>query len=629
METTYRLLSRDGTTITDPGAAHEDTLLDAVDRLSAGVECVDAFTWLSGWVTADAVQRMMQRLLAKEDDATSIAEMVDCLDELPAIPQALGRGAWEIFRGRFEPRCENDWMRAQALRGALIVAQDDPALLRRLQAYLLDVATDDDGAYLRHVAKVSGAILRRFPDDDFRALLMRLTNVVAAADEAAYALGLDRLQDGLQARTHAELATALTAAQGWFQRSLETSEERSDAALHAICTSVLIDVQARGLYAELILDLTKLRRAAITYWAYAQDRHSPTSWLGVSSRERFHWLSMATRLAVISQTVAKDVWLQAATVIEEELLAIFCAGERIFSRPDAHGMNLLGRQALIQSLTRRRYFLQALDQWLVENASSDVAKNVGQLRASVEQSLGEALHRSPFDESTGGRLVDYLKRSGLDDATAAMTAAQIDASVDRNQTVSPLWSALMEQLISCPDYKRNQHRSLLEFMCALVLRFLEFRANAGRNTDPSSEYVFRRGANPPVEHDLQLDFLRFLAMADAPSFRAEARDIGGGRADIEVEYRGVKTIVEVKKDDNVPSNAVLAARYAGQATGYLTTGVRFAFLLVLDLTDRDGHQPHLSEQISVERKMPEGSEHEHHIVVARVQAKRKTPHQLR
>lgn len=629
METTYRLLSRDGTTIMDPGSAHEDTLLDAVDRLPAGVERVNAFTWLSGWATADAVQRMMQRLLAKEDDATSIAEMVDCLDELPAIPQALRRGAWEIFRGRFEPRCEHDWMRAQALRGALVVAQDDPVLLRRLQAYLLDVATDDDGTYLRHVAKVSGAILRRYPDDDFRALLMRLTNVGAAADEAAFALGLDRLQDGLQARTHAELATALTAAQDWFRRALEKSEERSDAELHAICTSVLINVQARGLHAELTLDLTKLRRAAITYWAYAQDRHSATSWLGVSSRERFHWLSMATRLAVISQTVAKDVWLQAATVIEEELLAIFFAGERIFSRPDAHGMELLGRHVLIQSLTRRRYFLQALDQWLVENAASDVAKNVGQLRASVQQSLGEALHRSPFDESTGGRLVDYLKQSGLDDATAAMTAAQIDASVDRNQAVSPLWSALMEQLSSCPDYKRDQSRSLLEFMCTLVLRFLEFRANAGRNTDPSSEYVFRRGANLPVEHDLQLDFLKFLANADAPSFRAEARDIGGGRADIAIEYRGVKTIVEVKKDDDVPSNAALAARYAGQATGYLTTGVRFAFLLVLDLTDRNGHQPHLCEQISVERKKPEGSDLEHHIVVARVQAKRKTPHQLR
>lgn len=187
----------------------------------------------------------------------------------------------------------------------------------------------------------------------------------------------------------------------------------------------------------------------------------------------------------------------------------------------------------------------------------------------------------------------------------------------------------MEQLSGCSDYKRGQPRVLLENMCTFVLRFLVFRANCGRNTDPSSEYVFRRGANLPVEHDLQLDFLKFLAMVDATSFRAEASDTGGGRADIAIEYRGVRTIVEVKKDDDVPGNATLAARYAGQATGYLTTGVRFGFLLVLDLTDRNGHQPHFCEQISVERKVPEGSEMEYHIAVARVQAKRKTPHQLR
>jgi hypothetical protein len=85
----------------------------------------------------------------------------------------------------------------------------------------------------------------------------------------------------------------------------------------------------------------------------------------------------------------------------------------------------------------------------------------------------------------------------------------------------------------------------------------------------------------------------------------------------------------VKRDDNVPDNAALASRYAGQASGYLTTSVRFGFLLVLDLTDRSGHQPNIAEQISVERKVPEGSTTEYRIVVARIQGRRKTPHELR
>lgn len=442
-------------------------------------------------------------------------------------------------------------------------------------------------------------------------------------------MGLDRLQEGLLARTHDALTSALAAAQDWFRRSLAMSEGRSDAALYEICTSVLIDVQARGLHSELTLDLPKLRRAAIEYSAYAKDRHSAGSWLGTSSRERFCWLSMATKLAMIAHTFTKGIWLQAAIVIEDELLSIFFASEKVFSRSDGHGVDILGREALVQSLRKRRYYLQTLDQWLAENADSDLALNVGQLRETVQQSLAGAIHRSPFDESTEGWLVDVLKKAGLDAATAEMTAAQFDVGIDRNRQVAELWAAVMEKLSDSPDYQRDYSRALLEHMCTLIVRFLDFRANVGKSTDPSAEYVFRRGADLPVEHDLQLDFLKFLTTSDAPSFRAEARDSGGGRADIAIQYRGVKSVVEVKKDDNVPDNAALAKRYAGQATGYLTTGVRFGFLLVLDLTDRNGHQPHISEQISVERKVPEGSEVEYHIVVARIQAKRKTPHDLR
>jgi hypothetical protein len=60
----------------------------------------------------------------------------------------------------------------------------------------------------------------------------------------------------------------------------------------------------------------------------------------------------------------------------------------------------------------------------------------------------------------------------------------------------------------------------------------------------------------------------------------------------------VRTIVEVKKDGSVPDNATLAKRYAGQASGYLTTGASFGFLLVLDLTER-ADRSQISETKSV------------------------------
>ena len=69
---------------------------------------------------------------------------------------------------------------------------------------------------------------------------------------------------------------------------------------------------------------------------------------------------------------------------------------------------------------------------------------------------------------------------------------------------------------------------------------------------------------------------------------------------------------------------------AGLDSGLLgAPGLDFGFLLVLDLTDRNGHQQHISERITIERKTPVGSDTEYLIVVARVQALRKTPHDLK
>lgn len=338
----FQFLTVDGRIIADPESVGESELMRAIGRLTSDPERVDAFAWLLDRLASQTVQHVLLGILEATDDPTALAEMVDCLERAPVIPRDFGRAAWETFRKHFEARSEHPWMRSQALRGALIVAQGDPGLLRRLQACLLDVETDDDAEYLKHVAKVAGAILRRYPADDFRDLLSKIAAVEAAADEAALEIGLDRLQEGLLAKTHEALKSALTAAREWFQRSIGTSERRPDAVLYEACTGILLDVQERGLHADLALALPKLRKAAIEYSAFASDSHGPGSWLGTTSRERFHWLSMASRLAMVAHRLTKDIWLQAAVVIEDELLSIFFAADKIFGRADGHGMDLLG-----------------------------------------------------------------------------------------------------------------------------------------------------------------------------------------------------------------------------------------------------------------------------------------------
>lgn len=628
MEELIKILERDGNAPGDPGSLSCNNLLEAVRSLPEGPAWGEGFYWLSGWIAAEAVQDVLLDMLSWPD-APALAEMVDCLTSTE-LPQSFSRRAWERFRCRFEKRTEHYWTRAQALRGALVVSQGSPVLVKKLQACLLDVSLDDDRLFLRHVVKVMGAILRRYPDDDFRSLLKQLSNLEEASDEAALELGLDRLKDALVAPTGEALLATLSLAHEWFEKSLQQSERRPDAALFELCTQTLIEAQSTRLEPALYDRLPKIRRAAIEYSAFAEHRHASSSWLAMSALERFHWISMATRLARAAQSLSKEIWLDVALVIEDELLSIFYPGKEIFSREDASGIDLVARDAVVMRLQQRRYYLQAVDQWLSENQGHAKAIAVTSLRNDIQAALEASLHRRPFEDTTSSRLVEVLTEAGFSEAVASMATSQLGVSIDRNGRVAELWQTVMRQFADQHNCKEPTNaQDLLMFLTTLILRFLDFRANVGVNTDPASEYIFRRGPDLPVEQDLQLDFLKFLHSNDAPSFRAEARDTGSGRADIAIEYRGVQTIIEVKKDDNVPGNAALADRYAGQATGYLTTGVQFGFLLVLDLTDRKGHQPNIAEQISVERKVPYGSTTEYRIVVARIQARRKTPHELR
>jgi len=630
MNDLHWLLTGEGMVSADPGSIDRTELLRALGDIPEGPGFIDAFCRLTKWIFLANVQDAVLQMIEQVEDALLLAQMVDCLEQIESIPQSFGRTAWRALSHGFESKNNHPWMRAQALRGALVVAQSDPSLVRRLQACLLDVAADDDPTFLRHVAKVTGAVLQRDPHDDFRSLLGRIVEVEGAADEAALELGLDQLRQGLLAGSRGTVVVALQTAHKWFCRSLAQSEQRADASLYEICTRILIDVQGRGLHSDLHLQLPELRHRALEFSAYASHRHPSRSWLATSAKERFHWLSMASKLAVAAHTLTREFWLEAALVIEDELLSIFFGNRKFFGAEDGHGVDLVARDALVDGLKHHRHYLAALDQWLVENASGGEAAGVSQLRKSITLSLENSVHRHPFEASTSGRLVEVLMNAGYDEATATMAGSQIDISIDRNQQVSKIWQTLMLGLGDNENFRGGGNaKALLEFLCTLLLRFLDFRANTGVSTDPAAEYVFRRGSDLPVEHDLQLDFLKFLATNDAPSFKAEARDVGGGRADIAIEFRAVKTIIEVKKDPSVPDNATLARRYAGQTSGYLTTGASFGFLLVLDLTDRGGAQPNIRDQISVERKTPNGSSVEYHIVVARIQGRRKTPHALK
>ncbi|GAB2208881.1 hypothetical protein ROS1_56990 [Roseibium sp. ROS1] len=454
----------------------------------------------------------------------------------------------------------------------MLLAQGNPVLIKRLQASILDVPLDDDPQFLRHVAKVAGAIFRRYPDPDFRLLLEQLAMLDSSADEASMEIGLAELRNGLKAPTEETLWSALTSARNWFERSLSKSERRLDAKLYGLCTDFLLTVRDDGLRAELKDRLPELETAAVEYTALALTRHTSHSWLAVSSKERFHWLSMATKLAALAHSLTKEVWLDVARVIEDELLSVFYPSSEVFGVPSAPGLDASLQEATIRGLQERRYYLQALDEWLEVNADNGKAGAVVELRKTIKRAMESTIYRHPFEATTTSRLVEVLKDAGFSEAVAQMGVSELRIRSDANDLVADLWQNIIDQFSDQVDYSRfPAARMLVESLVSLLLKFLDARSNIGVSSDPAASYLFKRSGELPKEHDLQLDFLKFLQTSGMSTFQAEARDRGGGRADIDVQFRGVRTIVEVKKDDNVPHNEALANRYAGQATGYLAS----------------------------------------------------------
>ena len=159
--------------------------------------------------------------VVRNADVLAMMEMASWLgrggEVQPTARQFLGR----VFLERSGDRGADYGTRSQALKAAMVMAQSDQGLYRRLQGELIDVDAKDDGDYLRHVAAVAGAVLAREPEDALREALERLVGVPEAEDEAAMELGLDALRSGLDAVGRDDAVEAFRRALDWFAAGRE------------------------------------------------------------------------------------------------------------------------------------------------------------------------------------------------------------------------------------------------------------------------------------------------------------------------------------------------------------------------------------------------------------------------
>lgn len=613
-----------------------DALRDAVRDRSTEVEGADLFIALVTHPRVDLTLRAAEEIVRRSADVTAMIEIAAWLGRGGRLQATARSPLGRAFLARAVEAGQDYGVRSHALKGAMVLGQSDRALLRRLQAELIDLDVGDDGDFLRHAARVAGAVLAQEPDDSLRAALERLLQVGEAEDEASMELGLDALRDGLDASGPEAALGAFERARSWFARAEEVGGDREDARLYGRCVDTLVTFQSGRTPADLAARIDGIKASAFAYTAYltASDRPEEiVSWLGLRNEERVHWSLLGHRLASLDLSLSKQAWLNAAAVIQEELLTVYAASRSLVGRAADGGLEVVLRPRIVGALQRETHSLALLDEWIVENASSGQLPTATDLRARVAEAREDAVLHRPTSAAAGcsptAALIELipedLRGSALGRIAAAM-AYLTDATTAT--VVGDLFDTVIRNLRRNADYRRDPDgRTLFDIVLWTTVLFVVMRSNVGVSSLGRTRYLFERDpAKPPLEAELHADYFEFLMGSSLASVcQAEARDIGGGRVDILFSFMRTKTVAEIKRTRQKLTNDGVVSRFGLQKASYDVTNVRYGILMVLDLREIGGGQPVVSERVSVHHLVPRWGTSEHAIVLFRVQGRRATP----
>nr|WP_137828592.1 hypothetical protein [Methylobacterium sp. L1A1] len=634
-----RLLAREEAGPADLSSVPPGRLREAVRELGWGVDGADLFVALASHPDAAKAAPAAVEIIREAGDVIAMAGIAAWLGHggrlRPEAAGVLGRA----FLERAGDRASDYGARSQALKAAMILAQSDRALLRRLQAEMIELDPADDGDFLRHAANVTGALLAREPDPDLHAVLGKLLDVEEAEDEVAMELGLDALRAGLDATTEDDALRSFREARDWFGRSEATSEERPDAQLYRRCLDMLVAFQAGQPQGDVRSGIDGIKEAAFAYTAYLSPSDRPeetSSWLGARSRERVHWSTLALRLGALDTSLAKRAWLNAAAVIQDELVSVYSASRSIMVRGADGGLEAVLQPRIVGALQRELHSLDTLDQWIEENSGSGLLPDVAGLRARVAAAREGVVAHRPTEAALGSSPAAAILAS-IPEASRASAMTRVAGAMMTlvGESMSAVVSDLYDDMIK--DLSRNEHfrrypeaRALFEIALWLTLQFVVQRSNAGTSTYRRGKYLFERNpAKLPKEEVLQEDYLDFLwGSPSAGILGAEASDIAGGRVDVLFKHMRFTFVAELKKSDRKLTNEQIVAEYGLQEAAYGVTNLTFGILMMLDLHDLGGGQPDISERVSVHHATPPWGKTEHAVVLFRVQGRRKTPSKL-
>lgn len=561
--------------------------------------------------------------LSDEFCAQEIVDLIDCFEAPPKIEDRFYKSFLKVAQDSTKPAMT----RAFALDGSLRLACKKPARKHALFAILLEIDVSDSPLFIKNSAKILGVANSLWSSEEALSVLQGFMVVDEAKSESAYELGMAYLHKGFEAQDRASATNCFSTALFWFRESIKHDEQRLDAELYELSLSILIQYAHGNLEMNILADKADcIQKAVFIYEAWV-DSETSRSWLGARRTELANWTILARSLEGLVKYLAQPSWFEPRVVIENHLLKAYTASRSYLYRTVSGGIETIIKPYIEASLIQQEGQLYHLYQWLEQIDHPEWQKVATDLLAKVEDEL-EIYRENPTKAASyDHRGVALLKNNNA--PTPLIEAFEQVVALNR-ETVSPAFENIFNvcdiALKSNSDYRKKQIRSAFIPVLTLTLKFLESRMDQTQGHHRAVKYLFQ--TNPlPKEDALQSDYFDFM-YGLLMGTTVEVSNIGGGRADVQFQYRGIRIIAELKKEEDNCSFDNLEQCYSTQGVEYQNTNVRLGILLVLDLTKKDGGVSHIESQVKVVDVLRPGEDCPRSLVIVKVPGRRKTPSAL-
>ncbi len=377
-------------------------------------------------------------------------------------------------------------------------------------------------------------------------------------------------------------------------------------------------------------------QAAFEYSIHAvpNDPRLANTWLTDRAGEAIAWSMLALELKRLEESLGEAVWLEAAMVIERQLLVCYSASRSTLKRAADGGLEAILRPTISDAIQREQARLQALEHWIDKHSGSDMLVDARALQKEAAQAKEASVLRNPTEAAPTDPVAAVLdsglvtlagKSSALEEIAAGVAQVILSSTpLVVRQKLEEMEAALQAN----PDYARTpEARALFN---SVLIRTLAWQYELD-NIEPGkrrlSDYLFNPDAD---EADLQDDYLATVqAGTGGGGVRSEARAIGHGRADVAFDMGLVTIVAELKKTDRNRTLEELIDDHGLQATAYQRSNVRLGLLVVLDLVDRGGTGEHFSTSSKLLEKTPPGTTTPYSVAVFRVQGCKTTPSSIK